>query len=94
MKPPVPGRRRRPAPPPPTIAQRLASLTASLTGPMADGDWAADLARRIVYYDPLAEMYDGIRFMPGDRIIVSYRATGETRALTYVVPRWTPPKTN
>jgi len=87
MKAPAPDRRQYP----PTISQRIASLTASLTGPMANGAWAADLAHRIVDYDPLAELYDGIRFMPDDRIVVTYRATGDRQTLTYVVPRWTAP---
>lgn len=74
-----------------TFDQRLAAFTARLTPEMADALWAADLARRLLAYDPLAETYETIRFLPDSRIVVDYRPTGGTRILTFVVPRWTPP---
>lgn len=47
-----------------TLDQRLAAFTARLTPEMVDVHWAADLARRLLAYDPLAETYEAIRFFP------------------------------
>lgn len=75
----------------PTVDERIAALAARLTPHMADALWGADLARRMVAYDPLAESFENIRFLPDSRIVVDYRPTGGTRILTFVVPHWTPP---
>lgn len=75
-----------------TDDQRLDHFTAALSGPMCDVEWARDLAARLVAYDPLAAEYVGIKFMPGDRIVVSYRCDGPSRRIhTFVEPKWIKP---
>lgn len=78
-------------PPAPTAEQRLAGFTQRLIPPMVTDYWARDMAERLLAYDPTAESFVAIRFLKNDRIVVDYKATGERRVLTFVVPRWMPP---
>ena len=82
---------RKTPPPPPTTEQRIAAFADHLLPHMVTEYWARNMAERLVAYDPAAEFFAEVRFLKNDRIIVDYRATGERRMLTFVVPRWMPP---
>lgn len=75
-----------------TGERAIEHFTRYLTHPMSDPEWAADLARRLVAYDPLACEYAGIQFEADNRIVVHYRCDTRSRAKhTFVIPQWTPP---
>lgn len=74
-------------------AAMLHDLTNKFVVHMVDREWAEDLARQIMAYDPLIKTLVDFEFEPGDRIVVTYRCHGKSDAKrTFVVARWVAPE--